>query len=127
MKHHYTYNENKQIALSNIHADFIPHGARFVYISPYYERDSGQEYILAQVAPYAYCLINLTDGNRWKDPITDKNGERTRHGQYVRREILDEVEETSAGEYFTMRIPDGVTLEQYLSRDEQQSPAGNHT
>lgn len=35
----------------------------------YIHRPDGVECILAQVAPNRVCLIQLTDGNRWLEPV----------------------------------------------------------
>ena len=34
---------------------------------------NGDYYILSLVYPDKYCLVSLTDGNRWNNPVAHKN------------------------------------------------------
>lgn len=125
MSNKYTYDENKEIALHELTCKFVPFGARFHHIEtdPYElkRNEDTQEYMIVQVLPYTMCLINLNDGNRWSDPVEDTDPNRHRNGLRVQREMLDKIAPTSAHDYFTLRIPDQLTLEQYVESNQPTS------
>lgn len=108
MRH--TYNQKQQIRLTDLHHSHIPLGARFVYHD---QVDDEDEYILCQPMPNMICLIDINDGCRWENPVHDVQFSTT--GKVAIGVVLQCAERSYSDMYFTLRIPDDLTLDQYLA------------
>ena len=66
-------------------------GSRFIIT-----REDGDkvEVVLCQVKPFTYCLIALSDGNRWNDPI-QFDMQKDFRTEITRKELLSLVDNPS--------------------------------
>lgn len=105
-----TYTQNQCISLEAIHYSHIPLGARFLYSDA---NTALEEYVLCQPMPNIICLIDINNGGRWEDPVYDKQFYKT--GK-VALNIVNQCAPCSFNDMrFSLRIPDGLTLDQYLA------------
>lgn len=106
----HTYTQNQRIVLEAIHHSHIPLGARFLFSD---ENTALEEYVLCQPMPNMICLIDINDGGRWEDPVHDKQFCKT--GKVALEIAIQCAECIFDDMQFSLRIPDGLTLDQYLA------------